>query len=136
MEGRLHKLLKHAVAKDLKCQKYTLYYEPPESPINRLLWHSYRPDILGVLLKGSNLRVVLVECETKPNQKRVLIKTAQIRRALSIQKQLNENHSIIPLLAIPSMNLHKVNFLEVRRFWEIWIVNRIGEIMHKIFRII
>ena len=74
MEGQLHKLLKHTTRKELTCQKYTIYQEPPESPLNRLFWHSYRPDILGVQKMDSNFKVVLVECETKPNQNRVLKK--------------------------------------------------------------
>ena len=134
MEGKLHKLLKLATRKELTCQNYTLYHEPAESPLDRLFWHSYRPDILGVQKMGSILKIVLVECETKPNQKRVLRKTAQIKRVFSLQKQLNEKHAVLPLLVIPFRNLHKVNCLEIRRFWEIWIVKYIGEIMHKISR--
>ena len=72
MEGRLHKLLKNSAGKELEAQNYRLYFEPLESPLDRLSWHSYRPDILGVLLDECDLRVVLVECETKPSYKRVL----------------------------------------------------------------
>jgi len=135
MEGKIHKLLKHAARKELKNQKYTLYHEPIESPLNRLFWHSYRPDILGVQKMCSIFKVVLVECETKPNKNRVLKKSAQIKRVFSLQQQLNEKHAILPLLVIPFKNLHKVNCLEIRSFWEIWIVNHLGEIMHKISRI-
>lgn len=53
----------------------------------------------------------------------------------SNSKQLNEKHAILPLLIIPFRNLYKVNCLESRRFWEIWIVNNIGETMHKISHI-
>jgi hypothetical protein len=134
MEGQLHKFLKHRVAQELQCQNYTIYHEPPDSPFDRLLWRSYRPDILGVLTRNSILQVVLAECETKPSQKRILKKTTQIRQVLSLQKQLNENHNILPLLVIPSLTLHKVNCVAIRRFWEIWILDSSGAILHKILR--
>lgn len=99
-------------------------------------WHSYRPDILGILKSEKKLKIVIVECETKPNRNRVLKKTLQIKRVLSLQKQLNEHHFVLPLLAIPALNLHKINFLDIRSFWEIWIINQNGKILHKISRII
>ena len=76
-------------------------------------WHSYRPDILGILKSEKKLKIVIVECETKPNRNRVLKKTLQIKRVLSLQKQLNEHHFVLPLLAIPALNLHKINFLDI-----------------------
>jgi hypothetical protein len=135
MESQLHKLLKNTVTQELQYQKYTIYLEPQESPFKRMWWHSYRPDILGILSNNSDLLVVLVECETKPNRLRVMQKTSQIKHVFSLQKRLNENHVILPLLVIPPMNLHKVNCLEVRRFWEVWIVNYSREILHKLPRI-
>ena len=134
MEGRIHKFLKCTVGLELQNQKYTIYYEPLESPFNRLWWHSYRPDILATLSCNVNLQVVLVECETNPNQKRVLRKTAQIQQNLSLQKRLHENASILPLLVIPPSNLYKIICSSIRRFWEIWIINRSGEIKHRISR--
>ena len=134
MEGHLHKFLKHTVGQELQNQNYTLHYEPLESPLSRLWWHSYRPDILATLSSNFNLKVVLVECETQPNRKRVLTKTAQIQQSLSLQKRLHENTSILPLLVIPPANLYKIICSAIRRFWEIWIVNRAGEIKHKISR--
>jgi len=134
MEGHLHKFLKRTVGLELQNQNYTIYYEPLESPFNRLCWHSYRPDILATLSCNVNLQIVLVECETNPNQKRVLRKTAQIQQNLSLQKRLHENTSILPLLVIPPANLYKIICSSSRRFWEIWIINRSGEIKHKISR--
>jgi hypothetical protein len=134
MEGQLHKLLKETVAKELENQNFKLYYEPSESPLNRVSWYSYRPDILGICVKNSTLQIMLVECETKPNQKRILEKTSQIKKVFSLQKQLWEYHKIIPILAIPVLNLYKVNCTRIRKFWEIWIVNQSGRLLHKIFR--
>ena len=134
MESQLHKLLKHTIAQELQKDNYKIYYEVVWSPFSRLMWHSYRPDILGVYKNENMIQIVLVECETKPNRKRVLQKTKQIKRVFSLQKQLDEHHFILPLLVIPAMNFHKINYLEIRQFWEIWIVNNKGEIIHKITR--
>ena len=132
MEGKLHKLLKQSVEQELLNQYYEVYHEPPESPLKRLYWRSYRPDILGIFSKNSKLIIVIVECETKPSFKKILKKTNQIRYGFSLQKQLNENHFIFPLLVIPAMYLNKINFLEIRKFWHIWIINDSGKILHKL----
>jgi hypothetical protein len=126
--------MKQTVAKELQSQKYTTYYEPLDSPYRNLWWDCFRPDVLATRYCKGNLQVVLVECETKPNRKRVLRKTVMIKRNLSLQKRLYENALILPLLVIPPFNLVKVICSAVRRFWEIWIVNQLGEIRHKISR--
>jgi hypothetical protein len=89
---------------------------------------------LAIKQADSSQRIVLVECETKPNRKRVLAKTVQIRMNLSIQKQLFENTMVLPLLVIPPNNLQKILFSTIRKFWEIWIINQEGQIKHKIPR--
>ena len=128
--------MKAIVAKELQKQNYLTYYEPLESPYSNLCWDSYRPDILATKCYDNNLQVVLVECETNPNKKRILKKTFKIKRNLSLQKRLYENSCILPLLVIPTFNLVKILCRVVRKFWEIWIVNRLGEIKHKIYRAI
>ena len=135
MESELHKTLKQAVAHELHIQQYNIYYEPPKSPLNRLFSYSYRPDIMGIISKNSELIVTIAECETNPTLKRTLRKTNRIKQVFSLQKRLNENHFIFPLLTIPPMKLNKVNFIEIRRFWEIWIINNSGQILHKLSRI-
>ena len=59
-------------------------------------------------------------------------KTAKIRRTLILQTKLNEKHHIRPILTIPNTTLGRVNSPDLRRFWEIWIIARRGDIMHKI----
>jgi len=130
----LHKLHKLAVAEELQKQGYGIHYEPWESPLNLLWWQSYKPDILAIKQNNSGKRIVLVECETKPNRKRVLIKTKQIENNLTVQKQLFESTMILPLLVIPPNNLQKIMFSPIRKFWEIWIVNKEKQIKHKIPR--
>jgi len=132
LEGKLHKLLKQSVTQDLLNQYYEVYHEPPESPLKRLYWRSYRPDILGIYSNNSKLIIVIAECEAKPSFKKTLRKTNQIRYGFSLQKRLNEKHFIFPLLVIPAMNFNKINFLEIRKFWQIWIINNSGKILHKL----
>lgn len=134
-EGKLHKLHKQATAEELEKQSYGIYYEPWESPLDLLWWTAYKPDILAIKQTNSYKRIILVECETKPNRKRVLNKTRQIKKNLEIQNQLFENTMILPLLIIPPNNLQKIVFSQIRKFWEIWIINQEGEIKHKIPRI-
>lgn len=135
MESELHKKLKQAVARELHIQQYTVYHEPPEPPLSRLFWYSYRPDVIGVISNNSKLIILVVECETNPSLQRMLRKTNQIKHVFYLQKCLNEDHLILPLLIIPSMKFNKINFLEIRRFWEIWIINNSGKILHKLSRI-
>ena len=122
------------MAQELQKQAYGIHYEPWESPLDLLWWQSYKPDILAIKQTNSGLRIVLVECETKPNRKRVLAKTRQIKKNLAVQKQLLENTMILPLLVIPPNSLQKIIFSPIRKFWEIWIINQEGHIQHKIPR--
>ena len=135
LEGIIHKFMKEKVGEELENQNYSIYYEPLESPLNQLWWHSYRPDVLGTRLKVSKLSIVLVECETKPNRKRIMLKTIQIKKCLSFQRKLHEKSSFLPLLVIPPFNLNKIIYSAIRKFWEIWIINQKGQIRHKIYRI-
>ncbi len=131
-EGNLHKLHKLTVAQELEKQNYGIHYEPWESPLDLLWWQSYKPDILAIKHTNCSRKIVLVECETKPNRKRVLTKATQIKKNLAIQKQLFENTMILPLLIIPPNNLQKMIFSSIRKFWEIWIITQEGKIYHKI----
>ncbi|MEJ2240578.1 MAG: hypothetical protein P8Y18_00315 [Candidatus Bathyarchaeota archaeon] len=132
MEGHLHKSLKNIVANELENHKYSIYFEPLESPLNLLWWHSYRPDVLAIKSSLNQIYVILVECETKPNKKRLNQKMDKIRKNLSLQKQLHRETHFLPLLVIPPFNLSKIICSELRKFWEIWIINNLGTIKHKI----
>jgi hypothetical protein len=134
-EGPLHKLHKQTVAEELQKKSYGIHFEPWESPLELLWWQSYKPDILAIKRTNTSQKIVLVECETKPNRKRVLAKTMQIKKNLAIQKQLFENTLFLPLLVIPPNNLQKMLFSSIRKFWEIWIITQEGQIKHKIPRV-
>ena len=132
MEGKLHKELKKRVANELQKLNYDIFFEPDESQLSQLSWHSYRPDILALISNKTKLEIIIVECETNPNRNRLLRKTNQLKTCLSIQKLLNDNLVFNPLLVIPSGNLQKLIGSSIRNIWEIWIVNRSGKIQYKI----
>jgi len=132
VESDLHGLFKEVIYNELEKEGYIIYVEPSESPLERLRWSYYRPDILGVICKETEFRLVLAECETNPKIRRIKGKASKIRRWLNFQKKLNEKHLLRFLLVIPPGMLHKVNCFEIRRLWEIWIVNHRGKIIHKI----
>ncbi len=134
MEDALHRLFKRAVSTELRMEDYTVYVEPADSPLDRLWWASYRPDVLGILSTKTRLTVALIECETAPTRQRILAKTSKIQRTLVLQLQLHERHTIRPLVVIPPMTLRRINHATIRRFWEIWIVTHRGCVIHKISR--
>ncbi len=134
MESDLHEFLKEVVFSELERYGYDLYIEPSESPSGRLNWSFFRPDILGLICTKAEFRLVLVECETNPSIRRINSKMFKIRRWLTLQKRLGEKHNFRLLLVIPLGMLCKVNKLDIRRVWEIWIVNFRGEIIDKIPR--
>lgn len=135
MEGTFHKLIKQTVAIELEEQNFTTFQEPLESPYNYLWWHSYIPDVLATKKSEDFLKVILVECETHPNKKRIFQKMATIKKNLALQKRLYENTTFLPLLVIPPFNLTKILCSAIRSFWEIWIVNKQGRISYKIPRV-
>jgi hypothetical protein len=134
MESRLHRLLKKAVRVELKREGFTIYIEPMVSPNRRLSWDSYRPDVLGIVSTKSLFKLALVECETHPNTTRIVDKTTRIQRTLFLQKRLFEQYVFLPLLVIPPLTLNRINHYLIRKFWDIWIVNQLGQVIHKILR--
>jgi hypothetical protein len=131
MEGKLHELLKNSVSTELKKEGYEVFTEPLESPHDRLLWQSFRPDLLGISLDDSESTIVIVECETKPNIQRINEKLKKIRNYMHYQARLNEDLSFRLLLVIPFGTLKRLN-REIRKIWRVWIVSEKGKILHKI----
>ena len=116
----------------LLAEGYDLYTEPFASPVKRVSWSAYRPDIFGLQLTSNLFKLVFVECETAPTQTKINKKTKQVKIAFRFQKRLNELHQLRSLLVIPPLTFNKVNSTIIRRFWEIWVINRHGTIIHKI----
>lgn len=131
-ESKFHKLLKQIVSNELKKNHFITYEEPLESPYNNLWWQSYRPDVFATRNTERTFEVVLVECETKPSKRRVLTKMSIIQNNLTFQKRLFEKTEFHPILAIPPHNLTKILCSNVKNFWTIWIINKLGIISQKI----
>lgn len=132
LESQLHLIFKRCVMKELLAEGYLLYAEPLASPVKRISWSAYRPDIFGLQMTQTTFKLVFVECETSPTQTKISKKTEQIKTAFRFQKRLNEFHHLRSLLVIPPLTLRKINSTIIRRFWEIWIINRHSAIIHKI----
>ena len=132
MESSLHVFFKGVIRDELTRKGYHLYVEPSESPLKRVQWDNYRPDVFGVISNERELRLIFVECELNPTIQHVQAKSCKIKRWLTIQKRLNETHLVRLLLVIPPMRLHRINNPEIRRFWEMWIVDYRGRITQKI----
>ena len=101
MEGQTHQRLKRSVTRELRKEGYITHTEPGILPIVKVVWYAYRPDLVGVLANNDMCKVALVECETTPNRTRVLAKTTQIQRTMSLQTRFHEHHEIRPILTIP-----------------------------------
>jgi hypothetical protein len=118
--------------KELLAEGYILYAEPLGSPVKRISWSAYRPDLLGLQVTHNTFKLVFVECETVPTKTRVNQKTERIKASFRFQKRLHESHHLRSLLIIPPLTFNKINCKTIRRFWEIWIINQKGTIIHKI----
>ena len=128
MESAEHTLLKRAAMRGLTSEGYSLFVEPTYPPVNRVFWSAYRPDVLGVIYSESETRLALAECETTPRVRKVREKSAKIQGTMSLQKRLDEEHSIRPILVIPWGTLEKMMYPGIRKMWEIWLVDHTGEV--------
>jgi hypothetical protein len=123
--------MKHVAIYELSKDGYRLFVEPNEPPLQRLDWADYRPDVVGIDETQDVVRIALVECETRPRIARIQEKLAKIA-SLTLQTRLNEAHRFRPILVIPPRTLHRILYPGLRRFWELWIVNRRGRYVEKI----
>jgi hypothetical protein len=123
--------MKHVAIYELSKDGYRLFVEPSEPPLPRLDWADYRPDVVGIDEAPDGVRIALVECETCPRIARIQEKLAKIA-SLTLQTRLNERHRFRPILVIPPRTLHRILYPGLRRFWELWIVNRRGRYVEKI----
>ena len=127
LESAKHTLLKRAAMRGLTADGYSLFVEPTNPPVNRLCWSAYRPDVLGVIYSESETRLALAECETHPRANRVREKASKIQGTMGLQKRLDEEHSIRPILVIPWGTLGNIMYPGIRKLWEIWLVDQTGE---------
>ena len=117
MESEVHRSMKAIVRKELEREHYVVIEEPPIPP-KRVYWTSYRPDLLGYRSANGTEELVLVECETRPNMRRLEAKNA---RNAWFQPHLSGQGSLRRILAVPRGKLGAVD-MEVRRKWEVWVI--------------
>ena len=78
LESYFHVILKNAAVKELKKEGYKIYIEPREPPLERLYWSLFRPDVIALLLRKYQMKMILIECETSPNPKRIMKKLRKL----------------------------------------------------------
>ena len=114
----MHRSMKAIVKQELEHERYAVVEEPLFPPGRKLSWSSYRPDLLGYRSEGGNEEVVLVECETHPNMRRL---DAKNTFSVSFQPYLFRRGSVRRILAVPRGKLRAVD-MRIRDKWEIWVV--------------
>ncbi len=110
--------MKAIVRSELIREDYSVIEEPLFPPGDRVSWSAYRPDLLGYRSGGGIEELVLVECETRPNMRRLLSKQY---RTVSFQTYLFRRGSLRKILAVPQGKLGSVD-MKIRDEWEVWVV--------------
>jgi len=110
--------MKTIVRAELEHERYAVVEEPLYPPGKKAHWSSYRPDLLGYRSEGGVEELVLVECETRPNMKRL---GAKNHSSVWFQPYLFRRGSIRRILAVPQGRLRAVN-MKIRDEWEVWVL--------------
>jgi hypothetical protein len=123
-ESTVHKTMKAVVRSELEQENYAVVEEPLFPPGRRVSWRSYRPDLLGYRSKDGIEELVLVECETHPNMRRL---KAKKHSSVWFQPYLYRQGSVRRILAVPQGTMKKVD-MKIRSQWEVWALGRTGPI--------
>jgi len=123
-ESQVHRSMKAVVRHELELQHYAVVEEPLSPPGQKVTWTSYRPDLMGYRSENGMEELVLVECETHPNMKRLREKNAS---SVSLQPHLFRHGSVRRILAVPQGKLRSVD-LRIRDNWEVWVVGAVSTI--------
>jgi hypothetical protein len=110
--------MKSIVRAELEHERYAVVEEPLHPPGKKAHWRSYRPDLLGYRSEGGVEELVLVECETRPNMKRL---GAKNHASVWFQPYLFRRGSIRRILAVPQGRLRAVD-MKIRDEWEVWVL--------------
>jgi len=110
--------MKAIVRRELETESYVIVEEPLFPPSRRLSWSAYRPDLLGYRRGSDSEEVVLVECETHPDMKRLKAKNTS---SVSFQSFLFRRGSVRRILAVPQGSLRSVD-MRVRGEWDVWVI--------------
>lgn len=119
-ESDVHRSMKAIVRAELEGERYAIVEEPLFPPGRRVSWSSYRPDLFGYRRQDDGEEIVLVECETHPNMRRLGMKKHD---TVALQSFLFRESSVRRILAVPQGRLGSVD-MSVRSSWEVWVVGR------------
>lgn len=89
-------------------------------PGKRVSWFAYRPDLLGYRSEGGEEELVLAECETRPNMRRLGSKN---HASVWFQPYLFRRGSVRRILAVPQGKLWAVD-MRIRSQWEVWVLGQ------------
>ncbi len=117
-ESKVHRSMKAIVRHELEHERYAVVEEPLFPPGEKVTWSSYRPDLLGYRSESGTEEIVLVECETHPNMRRLGAKNAS---SVWFQPYLFRKGSVRRILAVPQGKLGAVD-MRIRDRWEVWVV--------------
>ena len=117
-ESRVHRSMKSIIRKELERERYTVVEEPVYSPWGKVSWSSYRPDLLAYRSENEKEELVLVECETHPNMKRLGAKRVS---SVWLQPYLFRVGSVRRILAVPRGKLGSVDLI-IREKWQVWVI--------------
>ena len=110
--------MKAVVRQELEHERYAVVEEPLFPPKEKVTWSAYRPDLLAYRSESGIEEVVLVECETHPNMRRLGAKNTS---TVWFQPYLFRKGSVRRILAVPQGKLRSVD-MRIRSQWEIWVV--------------
>jgi hypothetical protein len=110
--------MKSIMRAELERERYAVVEEPLFPPRGKVLWESYRPDLLGYRSEAGSEELVLVECETRPNMKRF---GAKNHSSVWFQPRLFRRGSVRRILAVPRGTLGAVD-MTLREGWEVWVL--------------
>ncbi len=117
-ESQVHRSMKAVVKQELEQERYAVVEEPLFPPGEKVTWSAYRPDLLGYRSESGAEEIVLVECETHPNMRRLGAKNSF---SVSFQPYLFREGSVRRILAVPHGKLTSVD-MRIRDRWEVWVV--------------
>ncbi len=110
--------MKAIVRNELEDERYAVVEEPLFPPREKVFWSSYRPDLMGYRSEGGIEELVLVECETHPNMRRLGAKNFT---SVWFQPYIFRSGAVRRILAVPQGKLGAVD-MRIRDKWEVWVI--------------
>jgi hypothetical protein len=117
-ESAVHRSMKAIVKEELEAERFAVVEEPLIPPGDKVTWSSYRPDLLAYRSEDGAEELVIVECETHPNMRRLGSKNFA---SVWFQPFLFRNGSVKRILAVPQGKLGSVD-MKIRNEWDVWVV--------------